>query len=227
MVQTLIISLGGSLIAPKKIDIFFLKNFRKVILDYIKRGNRVIIICGGGNTARNYQRAVKIINPKISPKDLDWVGIAATKINAELVRNIFDDTTYQKVLENPTKLIKTKKRIIIGCGWQPGCSSDKDTVLAAKTFRSKTVINLSNITYVYNKDPREFKDAKPLKNISWKDFLKIVGNVWHPGAHVPFDPVASKLAQRYKLKLIVMKGSDLRNLKNFLQGRKFKGTVIE
>ena len=89
------------------------------------------------------------------------------------------------------------------------------------------MINLSNIDYVYDKNPKKFKGAKPLKNISWKDFRKIVGNKWDPGLNLPFDPVASKLAEKLKLKVVVMNGKPLSNLKNLLSGRSFKGTVIE
>ena len=212
---------------PDDIDVKFLTGFKKVIVDFIKRGNRVILICGGGNICREYQSTAKKINPKISPIDLDWLGIAITKINALMVKNIFGQLAEKRLLLNPTKKIKTTKRVIIGCGWKPGSSSDKDAVLAAKTFGIKTVVNLSNIVYVYNKDPRQFKDAKPKENMSWKEFRKVIGNVWKPGAHVPFDPIAAKFAQKWGQRLVVMKGNDLKNLKSFLAKKKFKGTVIE
>src|SRR3989344_7844049 len=224
--KTLVMSLGGSLIAPDDLDLNFLKKFRKLILDYVKKGNRVVLICGGGNTSRNYKKAAKAINQKSTSSDLDWVGIAATKLNAELVSAIFGDLAMESILSDPSKPVKTKRLIIVGAGFKPGSSSDKDAVLAARTFGAKTVINLSNITYVYNKDPRKFKDAKPQKKMTWSVFRKIVGNKYVPGAHWPFDPVASKLAQKWRLNLVVMKGSDVSNLKNFLSGKKFKGTVI-
>jgi uridylate kinase len=225
--KTLVMSLGGSLIAPDNLDLNFLKKFRKLILDYVKKGNSVILVCGGGNTSRHYQETAKLVNPQITSTDLDWVGIAATKINAELVSAVFGNWAMESILGDPTKKVKTSRPIIIGAGFKPGSSSDKDAVLAAKTFGAKTVLNLSNIVYVYNKDPKKFKDAKPQKQMNWKDFRKIVGNVWVPGAHVPFDPVASRLAQKWRMQLVVMKGSDLTNLKNFLAGKKFKGTVIQ
>ena len=40
--KTIVMSLGGSLIAPDKLDVNFLKKFKKIILDYTKKGNRVI-----------------------------------------------------------------------------------------------------------------------------------------------------------------------------------------
>lgn len=225
--KTIVMSLGGSLIAPNKIDVNFLKKFKKLILDYTKKGNRVILITGGGSTARDYQAAAKKINPKVSADDLDWVGIAATKLNAELVSAIFGKAAYENILIHPNDRVATSRKIIVGGGEKPGASSDLDAVIAAKTFGAKAVINLSNITYVYDKDPSKFKDAKPQKEMTWKAFQKLVGTKWIPGAHVPFDPEATKLAAKSKMKLIVMKGSNLPNLQKFLAGKKFQGTIVE
>ncbi|MFA6382657.1 MAG: UMP kinase [Candidatus Buchananbacteria bacterium] len=226
MAKTLVMSLGGSLIAPDGLDINFLKKFKELILNYTKKGNRVILICGGGNTCRTYQQAARIVNQKVSDRDLDFIGIATTKLNAELVSAIFGEAAFESILTDPAKPVKTSCRIIVGAGFKPGSSSDKDAVLAAKAFGAKTVINLSNITYVYDKDPKKFKDAKPLKEMVWPNFLKLVGTKWVPGAHVPFDPVASKLAYQRRLKLVVMKGDNLNNLSNFLAERNFVGTII-
>ena len=61
-----VISLGGSLIVPEKININFLKKFRKLILDYIKKNNKVVIMCGGGRTARYYIKEVNKIKKQSS-----------------------------------------------------------------------------------------------------------------------------------------------------------------
>lgn len=220
-------SVGGSLIAPGELDIKFLQKFKRVILEYVKTGNRAVIICGGGNTARRYQKAARTLNQTIADRDLDWVGIAATKINAELVSGMFGEAAAESILLNPSAILKTNRKIIVGAGYLPGSSSDKDAVLAAIAFKARTVINLSNITYVYNKDPKKFKDAKPQKKMTWPQFRKIVGNHWVPGAHVPFDPVAARLAASHKITLVVLNGASLANLTQLLQGKSFVGTTIE
>ena len=224
--KTIVMSVGGSLIAPEGIDIIFLKRFKKVIIDYTKKGNRVVIICGGGNTSRFYQTAAKKVTAAVSSTDLDLVGIAATRLNAELVSAIFGSLAHDYVLHNPGLYVVTNKKIIIGAGYLPGSSSDKDAVLAAKAFKAKTVINLSNITYVYDKDPKKYQDAKPQKKMKWNAFQKIVGTKWVPGAHVPFDPIASGLAKKWGMELVVMNGAKLDNLNNYLAGKSFIGTVV-
>ena len=112
MSNTIILSLGGSIIIPGEINTKFLTRFRNLILNYIKADNSVIIVAGGGHVCRVYQNAAaKIISPKkASNLDLDWIGIKATKMNAELIRAIFSDVAYEKVVDNPTKKLTPKRR---------------------------------------------------------------------------------------------------------------------
>jgi len=226
MNKTIILSLGGSLIVPNDIDINFLKKFRALMLQEIKKGIRFIIVTGGGNTCRKYQGAAKQI-AKVTTKDLDWLGIATTKTNAEFIRTIFGSHAYEKILANPNKKVKTNKKILIGSGWVPGFSSDKDAVILAKTYGANTVINLSNISYVYTADPKKVKTAKPIKNMSWDELLDLIGRQWTPGAHVPFDPEASKFAQQNKMTVIITKGTDISNFAKILNNQTAKCTIIQ
>ncbi|MCX6719501.1 MAG: UMP kinase, partial [Candidatus Staskawiczbacteria bacterium] len=91
----------------------------------------------------------------------------------------------------------------------------------------KTIINLTNIDYVYDKNPNESPDAKPFKEIDWKSFEQIVGDKWSPGLSMPFDPRASKLASRLKLKVVMINGKNLERLEDFLNGKSFIGTIIQ
>jgi uridylate kinase len=220
-----IISLGGSLVVPNNIDIKFIKQFKNIIEEKIKENKKFIIIVGGGKIARNYQDAAKSLI-KVSNEDLDWLGIHATRINAHLLLTIFRKYAYYRIIKNPKEKVKFKEKILIAAGWKPGFSTDYDAVLLAKTYNSDTIINLTNIDYVYDKDPNKFKDAKPFKEISWKDYLKLIEQKWIPGMSAPFDPLASRLAQKFKFKVVIINGKKLKNLKNYLENRKFKGTII-
>jgi len=40
MAKILVMSLGGSLIAPDNLDLNFLKKFRRLMLDYVKKGRK-------------------------------------------------------------------------------------------------------------------------------------------------------------------------------------------
>lgn len=224
--KTIILSLGGSLIIPQGvIAVDFLKKFRGLILKFLKKDYRFVIITGGGEINRVYNRAAREII-EVKDVDLDWLGIAVTKTNAELLRAIFSKEAYGQVISDPRTKVKTEKKIIIASGWIPGCSSDKDAVLWAENLKAEKVFNLSNIDYVYDKDPKKYHNAKPIKIISWPDFQKIVGTKWSPRKSLPFDPIASKLAGKSRLKVIVLNGRNIKNLENCLAGKKFKGTLI-
>jgi len=222
--ETIIISLGGSLVVPDEIDIEFLKRFKKVLQGYL-REKKFVILVGGGKTARKYQKALSEIGAK--DKEMDWAGIKSSRLNAEIVKQLFVENSFNKVFENPKEKIKTSKEVIVGAGWRPGWSTDYVSVLVAKTYGVKTIVNLTNIDYVYDKNPKEFTDAKPFENISWKDFQKIVGTKWTPGLSAPFDPRASLLAGKSKMKVVIINGENLERLENFLNNKTFIGTIIQ
>jgi len=217
--QKIIISLGGSVIIPNKLDLNFLKKFKALIKTHKK--HKFIIIVGGGKLARNLQKKAKKLK-NITNKDLDWLGIYATRINALVLKKILN--IKEKIIINPKEKITSKNNILIAAGWKPGFSTDYDAVLLAKNIKANKIINITNVPYLYNKDPKK-PGAKPIKQTTWKQLKKIVGNKWKPGLNMPFDPIAAKLAEKLKLKLIIV-GNDLNNLKKVLDNKKFKGTTI-
>ncbi len=220
-----VISLGGSIINPGQIQVSFLRRFRRLVLNLSSRGNNFYIVTGGGKVTRDYQAAAKQI-AKISNEDLDWLGIAPTKVNAELVRSIFGVSAYESVISDPREKVKTSRRIQVFSGWKPGHSTDYDAVCIAQTHGAKTVINLSNVDYVYTADPRKDRRARKITKMTWAEFRKIFGAKWKPGAHVPFDPVAAELAQKLGVSVFIANGRNLKNLDAILKNRPFKGTVI-
>jgi len=227
--KMVIISLGGSLIVPGEIDSTFVKKFKKTIEKYIKLGFKFVIITGGGKTARKYIEAATKVDG-ITNDDKDWIGIHATRMNAHFIRTIFRKSAHPRINKNPHDLedfYDFKESIMVAAGWRPGFSTDFDAVILAKHLDIKKIINLSNIDYVCDKDPKKFSDAQIIKAISWKDFRKMVGNKWDPGMNAPFDPIASKLADEEGIEVAIMNGKNLKNLENYLDGKKFNGTIIK
>lgn len=226
MKKSFIISVGGSLIVTDKgINTDFLAKFRKFILKQLKTGKTFFLVVGGGATARQYiQAADKVF--RIADDDKDWLGIHSTRLNAHLMKTILRDVAHQEIIKNPTFRMASDKKVIIAGGWKPGWSTDYVATMIAQEYEVKTVINLSNIDYVYTSDPKKDKKAERIEEISWKKFRKLVGSKWKPGLNMPFDPIASQKGESLGLEVAIMNGCDFKNLESFLDEEKFKGTLI-
>lgn len=222
-----ILSVGGSIIVPKTgFDIQFLKRFVSFIKKRVTSGERFILIIGGGRTAREYQAAAKGVG-NLSNNELDWIGIEATRMNAVFIRYLFKDIAYKDVISDPREKVKTSKPVIIASGWKPGHSTDCVAVGFAKTYGATDIVNLSNITMVYDKDPEKYRTAKPIEDIDWKTFRKdIVGNTWVPGKSAPFDPIASRDAQKFDMRVSIVNGTSLKDVGRAIDNKSFTGTVI-
>ena len=221
--KNIIISLGGSIVVPDDIDTNYVKKFKQLILQNLKKYNFIIIV-GGGKYARKYQEAGKKLNVKT--EKLDWLGIGISQNNAWFINYVFDAKTPEKIHLHPEK-VNFSKPIQVAGGWKPGWSTDYVATQFAVKNNIDTVINLSNIDYVYVKDPNKYISAKKKKELNWADFQKIVGTKWKPGMNAPFDPIATKIAKANNLTVVCMNGKKLANISSFLRKKPFIGTTIK
>jgi len=223
-----VISLGGSIVAPKDVDVDFVKKFVNLIRSFIEANTdrHFIFVVGGGAPARHYQNAYREISDNIKDDEADWIGIKATWLNAQLVKAVMSEWCNQDVVTNPLEVSPLTGRVLIAAGWKPGFSTDYDAVLLAERFGARLVINLSNIEKVFTADPKVDPNAQPIDKITWADFRAMVGDEWIPGKNVPFDPVASRHAEKIGIKVICAGGRNLENLGKILRGEEFFGTEI-
>lgn len=231
--MTKILSVGGSIIAPDKPDSTFLSEFVTMCKKWLDadKQNRLILVAGGGAPARVYQNGLKEVCEKtgaaFDANAADWIGIMATRLNAQLLKACFGDYCKNDVVYNPTEEnLKFDGQVLVASGWKPGFSTDTDAVYLGEKFDAKTIVNLSNIEKVYTDDPRKNPDAKPLDTISWADFRKMVGDEWTPGKNCPFDPIASKKASELGMKVICAGGKNISNIQAILEDKEYFGTTI-
>ena len=230
--MTKVLSVGGSIVVPNQPDTEFLTKFVSMVKEWLEEdaSRKLILVVGGGAPARVNQNAYsdisKNVNSNSASDAADWIGIMATRLNAQLVKACFGELCQNDVVYDPTAPIDFKGRVLLAAGWHPGFSTDNDAVLLAEKHDAKTVVNLSNIEKVYTDDPRKNPDAKPIDEISWKDFRKMVGNEWTPGKNCPFDPIASKKADECKMTVICASGKNIENIRAILNDQEFIGTKI-
>jgi uridylate kinase len=224
--KTIILKLGGSIFLPEEINTIFLTKLKSTIEEYTSKGNRFIIIVGGGYTCRKYQNALKeVITP--TNDTLDWLGIHATELNAQLLKLMFEGKASPEIITDPTKPVDKNSNIIIAAGYKPGWSTDYDAMLLSEQFEDKMIIVLSNIKNIYNKDPRKHPDATPYKNMTWKELSELVGDKWTPGLNTTMDQVAVKIGLKNQVRVVFADGRDIENFKKILNEKDFEGTIIE
>ena len=224
--ETIIISLGGSIVVPDLPNPEFIKAFKKIILHFVENGKKFVIIVGGGKTCRRYNEALSHATETID-EDLDWLGIYTTRLNAELVRLSFGKKAADHILIDPGTIKDFNDDVIIGAGWKPGNSTDAVGIMIAKELGTKKVINISNIDYIHDSDPKVNPNAKKFENISWKEYRSYIGAIWKPGMNTPFDPIASEKAEEAGIEVAFMLGHNLESLEKYLNGEHFVGTTIK
>ncbi len=255
--EVIVLSLGGSLIVPDKVDTSYLKKFKKIILKNTRK-YKFIIVCGGGSIARKYISALR--ETSINEKLQSYAGIGSTRMNARFMNYFFNfdlERGIPHTIQNLKKEIK--KRDIVFCGaldYKPNQTSDSTTAEIAKTFKT-SFINLTNVPGLYNKDPKQFatsrlssetkkksrpsmlrgrsarkikgfpRNAKFIPKITWKGFLKLANKS-------KFTPGQHFVLDQTAAKIIMKNkiptyilGQNLQQLNNLLKNKKFKGTTIE
>lgn len=227
--ETIVLSVGGSLIVPSKSDGTpdgaFLKTFRAFIEKGVSEKKKFICIAGGGRTTRKYQEPLKAF-AHITSEDLDWIGLYATHLNGRLLQTVLKEYADEHLVTNPDELPKTDKPVIVGGGYRPGSSTDLRAVQIAKNVGATKVINLSNIDYAYTTDPNIDPTAKKIETMGWNEFIALLPTEWSPGLSSPFDPIASREAQATGIEVAIINGNKLEEVEKYLQGELFVGSVI-
>ena len=217
----IVISLGGSLINTGRVNYKFLDDFKKTIKKFSR--HKILIVTGGGKIARQYIDALKDKNEKIR----SLVGIGVTKLNAMLVSNFLDSSVIIPDSLNEVARDLSKNNLVVcgALGYKEKMTSDGTAADVARYLKADLLINMTNVKGLYDKDPRKFKDAKFMPNISFKDFLKMVNKIkYKPGQHFVLDQSGAEIITKHKIKTVILRGNN--NLKNLLENKKFEGTII-
>lgn len=227
MKKVIVLSLGGSLIIPDDVDIIFLRKLKKIILKNTKK-YKFAIVCGGGSIARKYINALR--ESGMNEELQNFSGISATRMNARFMSYLFKIDPKKGIPHTLRTVIKyIKKQDVVFCGaleYKLNQTSDATAVEIAEHFKT-IFINLTDVSGLHDKNPKKFKDAKFIPKISWKDFNKMANKEkYQPGQHFVLDQTASKIIMEKKITTYIL-GKNLKNLDNLLNGRKFRGTIIE
>jgi uridylate kinase len=228
MKKVMVISLGGSLIVPEKVDFKFLKKFRSTLKKHYKNW-KFVIVCGGGSIARKYISLLEH-NKKKKEKELSMAGIRITRMNALILMEIFGKKEANDTLPMDMKDVKDslKKNNVVICGalrYAPKSTSD-GTAAKLAHYLNAEFINMTNVKGLFTANPKTNKNARFIPYESWKDFDKRANAMkYHSGQHFVLDQKAATMIRKDKIKTYIIDG-DAKNIDKILKGQKFTGTLI-
>ena len=225
--KTIVISLGGSLIVPEKVNPKWLENF-KIVLEKNYRKYKFAVVCGGGFVAREYITILE--HEHKNKKQQSLAGISATRMNAILMMQLFGKPANSEL---PLTMIEVKnmleKNKIVFCGalrYAPSQTSDSTAARLAEYLKTD-FINITNVPGLYSSNPLKNKKAKFIPKISWRDFEKKALLIkYKPGQHFVLDQKAAVLIKKHKIKTYIL-GQEMKNLDNLLNNKSFTGTIIQ
>ncbi len=217
-----VISLGGSIVCGEKIDVEYIRQFRKFLKSYSEK-MKIFLVVGGGKTAREYIHAASQLD--MDEFTLDRIGISASRLNASL---FLGDYSYPKVAEGIEEAVFASQsyNVVLMGGTEPGHTTDGVALLLAEKLGEKIVINMTSVGGIYDKDPRRNKDAKLIRKMSYADAERMFfERKMDAGLNLPFDLISLKIAERSGIKICII-GKEVDELKRVIINGECSGTII-
>jgi uridylate kinase len=225
--RNIVIKYGGSLlfengaIRTERVDAVC-----DIVRERVARGHRVGLVVGGGWTARHYIAALAAGYP-VADKDL--VAVLATRLNAMLFISRLADLAAPYPPSSYEELARAAKggAVVVSGGLQPGQSTNAVAALLCEAMGASVLVNASNVSYVYDRDPRTNPDAVPLSDLTYEELTGIIaGNGASAGQYALFDMVAASIVARSKIVLHFVDGSMPQTIRDVLEGKK-AGTTVQ
>jgi uridylate kinase len=224
--ETVVLKLSGRL--------FFSEDFGKTAasLKYGLRKNkrlRLVIVAGGGQTAREYIAAASKLGA--DQASLDEIGIRVSQLNALVLIKALGNLAGNFTPISLEELVETfevsfpRKRVVILGGLYPGQSTNAVAAILCEKLHAKLFLNATDVDGVYTKDPRKFRDARRLSRVTPKELAKILNSeTMRAGSYDLMDPIALKVIERSRIRTQIIK-CDAPTISGALLGRNL-GTSI-
>lgn len=220
----LVVSYGGSIIAPENIDTEFIKEVAECFKSV---EDRIYIVVGGGEVARKYIGKGREMNANESL--LDEIGILATRMNAYLLISALGKEAYPKVAETINEAITAEHRFVVMGGTIPGHTTDAVAALLAERLNSKKLLLATSVDGVYTGDPKSDRNAKKVKELKANELVSIVAkNSARAGAKSVVDLLGARIIERSSMECWVFDGKNLEDLRRALRGERdnFSGSIV-
>lgn len=221
-----VIKIGGFLFGDK-LDGNQIKAYAQVLKDIRRQGQEIVIVAGGGETARKYIGAARALGA--NEAQCDQIGIYATRLNARLLISALGEDAFPEVPETVEELRRyfvTGKAVAMG-GLQPAHSTDAVAAIVAETINADVFIKTTDAPGVCTKDPKKHPDAKKLDEITVQKLLELVSEKsLAAGGYELIDPVSVRVIGRSKILTWIVPKEDPANIKRALKGERVGTKII-
>ncbi|KXA92885.1 hypothetical protein AKJ64_01960 [candidate division MSBL1 archaeon SCGC-AAA259E17] len=222
------ICFGGSTFNPEELEVETLKEIAEALKELKKENHEILVVTGGGYTSRYYIEAGEELG--IPHKDLDQIGIAATRLNARLLNSVLGDLATEDVPRNFEKAIRTmlRNKIPVMGGTQPGHTTDAVAAELAETSNSDLLIFISDVDGIYTSDPKKNEGAEKIYQMTTSELSDLMSKMkFEPGMNAIIDPLATEILQGMKIKTLVIGKNEINRLPQIVKGSTHSGTVVE
>ncbi len=216
-----VVRIGGSVLgAPPEAGL--VSEYSGIIAE-LANDHHIGIVVGGGDVAREYIQVAKELG--LSSEDQDKLAIQVSRLNARLVGlKLNGQDMIPESVKTMIAMLK-KKRIVVMAGLKPGVTTDTVAVVLVRDWNADLLVKASNQRGIYTSDPSRDENARLLTHVSYEKLRKILGGKHIPGIHSIIDSTAVNEIVRHKIRLIVVDGSDPKNLRLAVNGAKV-GTKV-
>ena len=229
---TVIVALGGILLHPEIEERHtWLEGLVSIIRERVSMNDRIGIVVGGGAPARE---GIELARPLISEEShLDKIGIAATRLNATIIRESLSNSgvpvsgTIPKSIDEAVLLLEERQVVVMG-GTNPGHTTDAVAIRFAIASDAKKCIIATNVPRVFDEDPKHNPEAKSYDFLTHHQLLEIIGSSEYTkaGDSQIVDPVGAREAHESGMILNILDGRKTELIKEAIIGGDFKGTEI-
>ncbi len=211
----LVLKIGGSLLFDQRKRLYTrrFEQYAQIIGEIVAQGHKIVVVVGGGALAKSLIKRGSRLNA--GREALDWLGIAATRVCAQLMIAALDELAYPtpKMTENQIQENVGKAKLLVVGGLQPGQSTNAVAARITELTKSNVLINATDVDGVYDMDPDRFPQAKRFATVTVSQLRQIVSSLSDkPGTYPLFDRKALNIVERSGIEVWFVNGSNPQNI---------------
>ncbi len=225
--EPVVISLGGSVLVRDENDADYVRGIAQLLLDISSR-RKVFVVTGGGRIARYYIGVGRALGA--AEERLDEMGIEITRLNAMLLITALEGRACPSPPPDYESAVRAAEEhdIVVMGGVAPGITTDAVSAMLAERAGARLLVNATSVDGAYTSDPAKDPGAKRIPRMSREELVQLVKPCPSgAGPSIVFDPVGAEVVRRVGMRLAIVQGRDLVNLRAAIMGEEFDGTIVD